>query len=43
MDKGTIIERGTHRELIQENGHYKRIFDLQYKDQEMIVSSHQAG
>lgn len=43
MDNGSVVERGTHHELIQLNGHYKRIFDLQYKDQEMIVTSHQAG
>ena len=29
LDKGTIIERGTHEELIIQNGHYKKLSKLQ--------------
>lgn len=29
LDKGTIIERGTHKELITNNGLYKKLYDLQ--------------
>ncbi|MDC0249637.1 ABC transporter ATP-binding protein/permease [Flavobacteriales bacterium] len=29
LDKGSIIERGTHQKLIDQNGHYKKLFDLQ--------------
>tara|TARA_B110000008_G_scaffold7142_1_gene6967 strand:+ start:9318 stop:11138 length:1821 start_codon:yes stop_codon:yes gene_type:complete len=29
LDKGCIIERGTHQELITQNGHYKKLSDLQ--------------
>ena len=29
MDKGRIIERGTHRELLEADGVYKKICDLQ--------------
>jgi len=29
LDKGCIIERGTHQELIAQNGHYKKLSDLQ--------------
>ncbi len=29
LDRGKIIERGTHEELIAENGLYKEMFDLQ--------------
>jgi len=29
LDKGSIIERGTHQELIARNGHYKKLSDLQ--------------
>ena len=29
LDKGCIIERGTHKELIAQNGHYKKLSDLQ--------------
>lgn len=30
MEKGKIIEVGTHEELIRRNGHYKKLFDLQF-------------
>ena len=29
LDKGCIIERGTHQQLIAQNGHYKKLSDLQ--------------
>jgi ATP-binding cassette, subfamily B, bacterial MsbA len=29
LDAGKIIERGTHQELIDQNGHYKKLSDLQ--------------
>ena len=29
LDKGCIIERGTHQELMAQNGHYKKLSDLQ--------------
>ena len=29
LDAGKIIERGTHQELIAQNGHYKKLTDLQ--------------
>ena len=29
LDAGKIIERGTHEELIAQNGHYKKLSDLQ--------------
>ncbi len=29
MDKGQIIEQGTHDELLQRNGYYKYLYDLQ--------------
>ena len=29
LDKGYIIERGAHQELIAQNGHYKKLSDLQ--------------
>lgn len=31
MDKGEIIESGNHQELLKQNGHYKRLFELQFK------------
>lgn len=30
MEKGQILEMGTHEELIRANGHYKKLFDLQF-------------
>ncbi len=29
LENGSIIERGTHQELIAQNGHYKKLSDLQ--------------
>ena len=29
LDKGTILERGNHEELLEKDGFYKRLFDLQ--------------
>jgi ABC-type transport system involved in cytochrome bd biosynthesis fused ATPase/permease subunit len=32
MDKGQIVERGTHNELLARGGLYKEIYDLQLVD-----------
>ena len=29
LDKGKIIERGSHQQLISQDGHYKKFSDLQ--------------
>jgi ABC-type multidrug transport system fused ATPase/permease subunit len=34
LDKGTVVQRGTHEQLLEEEGLYKRIFDLELRDQE---------
>lgn len=34
FDKGKIIEEGTHRELLAKNGTYKRLYDMQFRDDE---------
>jgi len=36
LDKGRIVEKGTHSELIQQDGVYREIYDLQLRDQERI-------
>ena len=38
MDKGEIVETGKHNELIQRNGMYKEIYDLQLKPANMKMS-----
>lgn len=32
LDEGEIIERGTHGELLEEEGHYSKLYELQYAD-----------
>jgi ATP-binding cassette subfamily B protein len=32
MDKGRIIEQGSHQELLEIDGAYKELFDLQFKE-----------
>jgi ATP-binding cassette subfamily B protein len=34
LDCGKIVQRGKHHELLQQEGLYRRIFDLELKDQE---------
>ncbi|MCM3209281.1 ABC transporter ATP-binding protein [Bacillus licheniformis] len=43
LDKGVVKERGTHEQLMEANALYKRIFDLQYKDQNVLNEPHFAG
>ena len=31
IDKGTILESGTHQELLKKEGQYKTLFDLQFQ------------
>ncbi|MFZ1756672.1 MAG: ABC transporter ATP-binding protein [Caldilineaceae bacterium] len=38
LDGGRIVERGTHDELLQGSGLYRRIYDLQLKDQEEFAA-----
>ncbi|MBO9131400.1 ABC transporter ATP-binding protein [Bacillus sp. 165] len=38
LDEGKIVERGTHEQLIQQSGPYKRIYDIQYRDQKIMMN-----
>jgi subfamily B ATP-binding cassette protein MsbA len=32
MDQGKAVEVGNHRELISQNGLYRKLYDMQFKD-----------
>ncbi len=38
LDEGRIVERGTHRELLDRNGHYAALHRVQFRDQEKVDS-----
>jgi len=38
LDKGTIVERGTHTELLKTGAIYREIYELQLRDQEEAIS-----
>src|SRR5690625_6654820 len=37
LNEGYIAERGTHEELLSQNGIYKRIYDIQYQDRDAFM------
>ncbi|MFC4387256.1 ABC transporter ATP-binding protein [Gracilibacillus marinus] len=39
LDSGKIVERGTHEQLINQDGAYRRIYDIQYKDKDIVMES----
>lgn len=40
LENGYIVERGVHKTLIQQNGTYQRIYDIQYQDLDKVIKSH---
>jgi ATP-binding cassette subfamily B protein len=43
LEKGEIVERGTHDELIARRGPYRRIYDVQMRDQEEFIAARNAA
>jgi subfamily B ATP-binding cassette protein MsbA len=39
MERGQIIEQGTHAELLARGGQYQRLYEMQFADEEELVSS----
>jgi subfamily B ATP-binding cassette protein MsbA len=37
LDGGSLVERGTHQELLAENGLYRRLYDLQFRGAEVLA------
>ncbi|MCX7795126.1 MAG: ABC transporter ATP-binding protein/permease [bacterium] len=37
IDRGRIVERGTHSELISKDGYYRRIYDIQWGQTELLL------
>jgi ATP-binding cassette subfamily B protein len=40
LDRGRIVQRGTHEELLAQEGLYRRIYDLELRDQEEALGHH---
>ena len=38
MEKGEIIETGTHEELLTQGGTYKKLYELQFADGDDSIS-----
>jgi ATP-binding cassette, subfamily B, multidrug efflux pump len=38
LHKGRLVEEGTHAELLAANGLYSRLYELQYRDQELGIA-----
>jgi len=37
MEKGRIVETGTHKELLESGGKYKRLYELQFAEEEFRI------
>ncbi len=41
LNRGRIVEQGRHEELLRQNGFYRRIYDLELRDQEEALNNAQ--
>ncbi|KIL44714.1 ABC transporter ATP-binding protein [Jeotgalibacillus soli] len=41
LDNGRVVQKGTHHTLINEKGLYRRIYDIQFRDQKQILQAQQ--
>ena len=39
LEAGKIIEQGTHAELLARGGQYQKLYELQFADEEELVST----
>jgi ABC-type multidrug transport system fused ATPase/permease subunit len=37
MEKGRIVESGTHGELLDRDGRYRRLYELQFAEEESLI------
>jgi len=39
LDAGRIVQRGSHEELLRAGGLYRRLYDLQFRSEELAVTA----
>jgi subfamily B ATP-binding cassette protein MsbA len=39
LDAGRVVQRGTHEQLFRSSGLYRRLYDLQFRDQEPVLAA----